>query len=56
MEKVQAGWVAIGESSNFISVDLQSKINEINRQLDIYRELAKPGSAQPNLSHQLKPA
>ncbi|SSU21410.1 Uncharacterised protein [Acinetobacter baumannii] len=23
MEKVQAGWVAIGESSNFIAVDLQ---------------------------------
>ncbi|WDM39569.1 glycine zipper family protein [Acinetobacter nosocomialis] len=56
MEKVQAGWVAIDESSNFISVDLQPKINEINRQLEIYRELAKPDSAQPNRTHQLKPA
>ena len=56
MEKVQAGWVAIDESSNFISVDLQPKINEINRQLEIYRELAKPDSAQPNRTHQLKHA
>ena len=53
MEKVQAGWVAIDESSNFISIDLQPKINEINRQLEIYRELAKPSSEHTN-AYQLK--
>lgn len=42
MEKVQAGWVALEESSNFMSVELKPKIDEINRQLEIYRQLANP--------------
>ncbi|MCF0263426.1 glycine zipper family protein [Acinetobacter guillouiae] len=52
MEKVQAGWVAIDESSNFISVELQPKICEINRQLEIYRQLAKPSSMHTNAYQQ----
>lgn len=54
MEKVQAGWVAIDESSNFISVELQPRISEINRQLEIYRQLAKPSSMHTT-AHQMKP-
>lgn len=56
MEKVQAGWVAIEASSQFLSVELKPKIDEINRQLEIYRKIANP-EAQPNHElAQLKPA
>ena len=42
MEKVQAGWVALAESVNFMSVELKSRVNEINAQLAIYKRMANP--------------
>lgn len=42
MEKVQAGWVALNASSSFMSTTLRQKVQEINRELEIYKQLANP--------------
>lgn len=44
MEKVQAGWVALSESSNFMSVELRNKVAKINSALDKYKQIANPES------------
>ncbi len=56
VEKVQAGWVAIEAASQFLSVELKSKIDEINRQLAIYRQIANPNEPCSSTVPQLKPA
>lgn len=56
MEEVQAGWVALEASGQFLSVELKPKVDEINRQLDIYKHIANPKVSNTNNVLQLKPA
>lgn len=53
MEKVQAGWVALEASSQFLSVELKQKVDKINRELNIYKHLANPELS--NKSNVLQP-
>lgn len=56
MKKVQAGWVALSQSTHFMSVELRQKINEINKQLEIYKNLANPKKEEIALLDQLQPS
>ena len=54
MEKVQAGWVALAESTQFMSVELRQKIDAINVQLEIYERLADPKKQEAKSLPQLQ--
>ena len=53
---VQAGWVALEASQQFLSVELQQKVAVINRELEIYKKLTTPNDMSSKVAPQLKPA
>jgi len=53
---VQAGWVALEASQQFLSVELQQKVAVINRELVIYKKLTTPNGMSTKVAPQLKPS
>ena len=50
--KVQAGWVALAQSDQFMSIELKQRLNQLNTVLDQYKKMTQMGHDFPNLSKQ----
>lgn len=51
LHKVNAGWVALGLSSQFVSAKLNQKVVEINHELEKYKAIANPSSELSSGQH-----
>jgi len=50
--RVQAGWVALPQANQFMSVKLKQRVSLINAELEKYKKMTQMGHDFPNLSKQ----
>ncbi|MEG0604176.1 MAG: hypothetical protein RIQ74_359 [Pseudomonadota bacterium] len=51
-QKVQAGWVALAQSNQFMSVELKQRVRHINAELEKYKQMTRYGVQLEHLSRQ----
>lgn len=54
-QKVQAGWVALAQSHQFMSIELKQRITRINAELEKYKRMTQYGVQFAQITPQVKP-